>query len=146
MKKELKDLLIELLTHEDVVGSWGLTKIRTGKRGVSFHVSAFKYQGDVQIRCLKKGYSITFGKTTIKGLELSNVVEVIDNEIELSPDYVENVTKWVGKKQSLNSTIVLSSLFMDFKKFVCAKTLYNLLCAILCLFDMVVCFLLIMGA
>jgi len=100
MNTELKNLLVELLKHEIVVGSWGLTGIRIGKSGVSFHASAFKYNGRIQIKSLTRGYSVTIGKTTIKGLELSNVVKVIDNEIELSPDYVNNVAEWIVKTDS----------------------------------------------
>lgn len=95
MKKELKNLLVELLTYENVVGCWGLTKIRIGKNSISFNVSAFKYSGRVQIKCLKTGYSVTFSKTSIIVLELSNVVETIDNYIELTTDYVNHVAIWV---------------------------------------------------
>lgn len=97
MKTELKELLVELLTHEIVVGSWGLSQIKIEETVVSFHVFGFKYKGRVQIKCHKKGYSVTIGMTTIKDLELSNVVEVIDNKIELSTDYVNNIAKWVSK-------------------------------------------------
>lgn len=95
MYKELKQLILELLKHETVVISWGITKINIGKKSISFHVSAFKYNGRVQIKCLKGGYSVKVGPNIIKGLALSDIVETIDCEIETSTDYYEKIARWI---------------------------------------------------
>ena len=51
MNKKIKELLVELLMHETVVGSWGVTEINIGENEVSFRVSGFNYKGIVQLRC-----------------------------------------------------------------------------------------------
>lgn len=95
MKKDLRDLLVEFLKHENLVGSWGVTKIQIGETDVSFNVSAFKYAGQVQIKCQKGVYDVILGTTTITGLTLKIVVETIDVEIETSDDYYIKIANWV---------------------------------------------------
>lgn len=95
MDLKLRELVVELLMHETIVKSWGITKINIRKKSVSFQVSAFKYNGRVQIKCLKEGYSVIMGPKKIKGIELSDVVGTIDCEIETSIDYYEKIAQWI---------------------------------------------------
>ena len=97
MKIELKELLVELLTHEDVVGSWGLTQIKIGEATVSFLLSGFKFKGRVQIKCQKEGYIVIIGKTKYEGIRLYEIIEIIDGEIEMSSEYCEQIVNWVTK-------------------------------------------------
>ena len=91
-------MLVEILKQENVVGSWGLTEIRIGKREISFCISAFKYNGRIRIKCLNEGFTIVIGNETFKGIELSKVVELIDDKVEMTPDYFKDIAYWVGKK------------------------------------------------
>lgn len=99
MNKRIKELLVELLMHETVVGSWGVTEINIGENEVSFRVTGFNYKGIVQLRCNDEYYSVGMGKKTIFKIELSSIVEVIDKEIESSDDYYKKVARWIVEKK-----------------------------------------------
>lgn len=99
MNEKIKKLLVELLMHENVVGSWGITEIKIEENEVSFLVSAFMYNGIVRIRCNDENYSVQLDEKTIVGFELYSIVDVIDKEIEASTDYYKKVARWIAEKK-----------------------------------------------
>lgn len=96
MNKKLKDLLVEFLRKEIIVKSWGVSDIKIGEMDVSFHVSAFKYKGRVQVVCLEDSYCLKLKNTEVKGVELDDIVEIIDDKVETTNDYFEVVVQWIA--------------------------------------------------
>lgn len=103
--------IISILTSNIYVWmSWGADDLRIARRngytreGLSFKVNGFKFKGRVTV--LYNGGSDLFdvflkdkngNETKIEGLYFDNLVETIDNHIEKTENYKEDVEEWLEK-------------------------------------------------
>lgn len=96
MNQELRDLLLELLDNSCIVESWGICNICIGVKSVFFFVNGFKYTGKVAIHYRKNGYCIKAGDMTISGVQLADVIRIIDGVVEISDMYMSDIVTWIG--------------------------------------------------
>ena len=84
-----------LRTKLMIVFSWGFNSPTPVKNGLKFLVNAYKYQGEIVIT-YNAGSDLFDVKLTatgeeIEGIYANNLVNVIDNHIEYSEQYEEQV-------------------------------------------------------
>lgn len=103
MRLELKLILLEFLKQKEIVTSWGFSKPKINKKSFSFTVSAFRYKGKVRLICMKNGYVIEFGDIKIADQKLESVISSIDEKIEMSGNYTNEVISWI-KEQTWEKT------------------------------------------
>ena len=53
ISKEMREILIELLTNNIVVTSWGITHLNISDAEISFEVDGFKYKDNSKIAIYK---------------------------------------------------------------------------------------------
>lgn len=96
MDRKLRDLLLELLGNSCIVESWGIYNIRIGVKSVSFYVNGFKYKGKVVILNRQNGYCIKADDMTISGVQLADVIRIIDGVVEISDMYMSDIALWIS--------------------------------------------------
>lgn len=93
--KEMREILIELLTNNIVVTSWGITHLNISDAEISFEVDGFKYKGIVSIVASAKQlyYEVRIGERQFKDCHLQDVVKMIDKEVEYGSTYQGELEK-----------------------------------------------------
>ena len=91
-----------LRTKLMIVFSWGFHSASTLENGLKFNVNGYKYQGEVVIT-YNAGSDLFDVKLTATGEEIEriyadNLVNVIDNHIEYSENYSEQVKSTYNPK------------------------------------------------
>lgn len=91
-----------LRTKLMIVFSWGFHSASTLENGLKFNVNGYKYQGEVVIT-YNAGSDLFDVKLTatgeeIEGIYADNLVNVIDNHIEYSENYSEQVKSTYNPK------------------------------------------------
>lgn len=98
LAKEIRNLLITLLGNQDTVASWGISNILIRKKCVCFDVSGFKYQGPVEISSTCNNcFGVKIGESDFVTVKLEDVISTIDNGIEHTETYCDDIEKWVTK-------------------------------------------------
>lgn len=99
MNINIRTLLLELLKHQFVVSSWGLTNIKIGASKLSFDVDGLLYKGKVLITVNGCLYTIHLDSRTLSDVALCQVVAVLDGLIEVDEDYKEQLAQWLALKR-----------------------------------------------
>lgn len=92
-------LLLELLENSCVVQSWGINHINIYDNSIQFNVSGFKHKGSIQIVCNKSDYTILFNNTSIRCDSVKSVVKTLDELIECSFHYFDDIVDWINSMQ-----------------------------------------------
>lgn len=96
LTKEIRNLLITLLGNQDTVASWGISNILIRKKCICFDVSGFKYQGPVEISAsCNSCYGVKIGENDFGTVKLGDVISTLDNGIEYTETYYDDIEKWV---------------------------------------------------
>lgn len=94
--KETRKALLAFLNNKPVIACWGMSNIRIAPNTITFNVKGLLYSGSVSIECYSpNNYTVRFGNNLPLFCTLQNLVGFIDVQIERSPDYIEDVTKWI---------------------------------------------------
>ncbi len=99
MKTSKRLLLLELLENSCVVQSWGINRINIFDDSIQFNVLGFKYKGLIQIVCNKSDYTIFINNTNIKCDSAKSVVKILDELIECSFHYFDDIVDWMNSIQ-----------------------------------------------
>jgi len=95
VKKDIRLLLVELLSNETIVGSWGISSIIVLDNHISFNVSGFQFQGNIAIEVLYNCYSIKLGDKMIVYVALKEMVTALDALIEAGNSYYNDIANWI---------------------------------------------------
>lgn len=99
LSKEIRNLLITFLSNQSIVASWGISNIQIGKNSLKFTVSGMKYHGEVFVsRSIETVYDVKIGDKMFKSLQSDDVINKIDDYIEHTNNYQEDVMKWLSQK------------------------------------------------
>ena len=100
MTKEIKQIVVTILKNSTIASSWGISNIRIMRNSVFFSVEAMKYKGDVVIKATPNEECIV---TFRDGINIScthdTLVKTIDEKIEYSENYIEEIQKWLYLKK-----------------------------------------------
>lgn len=98
MDKNLKKVLICLLSEEEKVSSWGISNITIDESQINFNVDGFLYKGRISIRYDETYYEISFERDnkTIKCLEAAELTDILDSNIEKTDNYQHDLEKWLS--------------------------------------------------
>lgn len=96
MKESIKALINVFIFHEDIFCSWGSKNFEIYEESLHFDVDAFKYKGGIQIvPCTDSKYNIVFSNYIFNGAALENVVSIIDEYVEVTDDYLEDLLFYI---------------------------------------------------
>lgn len=102
MTKEVKQIIISILKDSEIASSWGISNIRIMNNSVVFSVDGMKYKGDVVIKASSDKKCILKFKDEIDiSCTYDMLVKTIDEKIEYSANYIEEIQKWLHKKTQL---------------------------------------------
>ena len=105
LSKGMRNLLIMFLNNQDIVASWGISNIKIKKNSATFNVTGFKHQGAINIRVITDiSYLVNFGNVTIREISIVDIISKIDDYIENTNNYQEEVKKWLSSKKHLPFT------------------------------------------
>ena len=95
-QKNIVALANELLKEQEKFCSWGAEKIKIEENTISFSVSGFKFCGKIWIIAnSENSYKIVLETPTyervVENVTLAEIVEVIDNKVERTDNYVETL-------------------------------------------------------
>lgn len=100
LSKDIRNLLINFLSNQNVVASWGISNIQIEENSISFTVCGMKYQGGVSVnRFGKNVYDVKMREKVYKSLKMHDVINKIDDYIEHTDNYQEDVKKWLSQKK-----------------------------------------------
>ncbi len=99
----MTDYIISILrTQMNIIFSWGFHSASALENGLRFMVNGYKYQGEVVIRYNESTdlFNVKFTDTEeeIEDVYADNLVHVIDNHIEYSENYTEQVKQTYNLK------------------------------------------------
>lgn len=94
-----RKILVELLSQETIVSSWGIENIKVNANNICFHVDGFKYCGNVCIFGRADVVDIKFKESNLllKSIKIDNIVKTIDSTIETDEKYINNLYHWLDK-------------------------------------------------
>ena len=100
IQKKIVAAASEFLREQEKFCSWGAEKIKIEETNLSFWVSGFKFCGTIRIITYSENcYNIVLKspnyEKVIENVTLTEIVEVIDNEIEKTDSYVETLLSWI---------------------------------------------------
>ena len=100
LSKDIRNLLITFLSNQNIVASWGIGNIQIEENSVSFTVCGMKYQGGVSVnRVGETFYDVKMGEMVFKSLKIDDVMNKIDDYIEHTDNYQEDIKKWLSQKR-----------------------------------------------
>ena len=94
---KIERIIEEINNQKAITCSWGVKEIEQSVDSLCFIVEGFKYQGKITITIIDDRCVIHFDHTD-ENFELDNIanlVEYLDRKIELTNDYVQDVTSWL---------------------------------------------------
>jgi hypothetical protein len=99
LSKEIRNLLITFLSNQSIVASWGISNIQIEENSLKFTVSGMKYHGEVFVlSSMETIYNVKIGDKMFESLKLDDVINKIDDYIEHTNNYKEDVMKWLSKQ------------------------------------------------
>ena|GEM_PF-1463561 len=99
IQKSIVALASEFLKEQVKFCSWGAKKIKIEEDTMSFSVSGFKFCGTIMIIANSRNYykiileNPAYEKV-IESVTLTEIVEIIDNEIEKTDNYLKTLWDW----------------------------------------------------
>lgn len=96
MEKMIRNLVNRLLHEEVIVQSWGITNIQIIDNTLRFEVCGFKYKGLIIISTNSNDYNVNIGDKNILS-PLDNIINVLDDEIEKTENYLSDLSHWINK-------------------------------------------------
>ena len=99
LSKDIRSLLVTFLSNRSVVASWGISNIHINENSVCFTVSGMKHHGRESIN-RREGtvYDVKIGEMLLVSLKKEDVITAIDNYIEHTDNYNEDIAKWLSQK------------------------------------------------
>lgn len=96
MNENIRLLLVELMKHQNVVSSWGLSNIKIASDKLSFEVSGFLYKGEVSVVANSNRYAVRMDGRKFDDIALQQIVSLLDELIEEDKEYVERLVGWLS--------------------------------------------------
>jgi hypothetical protein len=97
LAKNIRKLLLILLTDNITVSSWGISNISISDLSIIFNVNAMKYKGVIEIIPIEDNYClIKIGRVFLKRSSIGNVIKCIDMEIENDKNYKKKLENWLN--------------------------------------------------
>ena len=96
--ESIRNIAILLLQEEVIIASWGISNVKIFDSHICFHVNGLKYNGLVDIQA-KDGemFEILLNETSIGQCHLDNAVNTIDNAVEKTDYYQQDLEEWIKK-------------------------------------------------
>ncbi len=92
LTKGIRTIMTAILRDQVTALSWGISNISISKSSISFHVSGFRYCGQVSI-CVQSEHSCIIKLNNIDVIcAPSEAVEILDKKIERTDNYIEKIT------------------------------------------------------
>lgn len=98
LNKSLRLALIALLEENVIVSSWGISNIVVNPSILQFDVKGFNYEGTITIEVSESGYIVIIGNNTFCHCSLSNLVDLIDKQIEYTGNYTDKLRNWLMER------------------------------------------------